>query len=153
MSLFSKVLKASSAENLQSDHSVPSLCLSGNRMWCSINRVFSLEEVCWNELREDQGGDGTKESAGKCLHPNEDTSVSGPLILFVLNEQRAFGFPYLPRWLYLHLCLHRRKCDTGLFVLAGDFYISHQLTAWSRLSKGKASWACIKAFSHPGWEW
>lgn len=36
MLLFSKVLKASSAENLQSGHSVPSLCLSGNRMWCNI---------------------------------------------------------------------------------------------------------------------
>ena len=93
MSLFSKVLKASSAENLQTDRSVPSMCRSGNRMRCS---VFSLEEVCWNELREDQGGDGKKESAGRCLHPNEDTYVSRALRLFVLNEQKTFGLLYLP---------------------------------------------------------
>lgn len=153
MSLFSKVLKASSAENLQSDHSVPSLCLSGNRMWCNIKLCVLFGRGLLKWTQRGPRGWWKKESAGKCLHPNEDTCVSGPLILFVLNEQKAFGFLYLPKWLYLHLCLHRRKCDKGLFVLAGDFYISHQLTAWFRLSKGKASWACIKAFSHPGWEW
>lgn len=39
---------------------------------------------------------GKKESARRCLHPSEDTYVSGALRLFVLNEQKALGLLYLP---------------------------------------------------------
>lgn len=65
MSLFSKVVKASSAENLQTDHSVPSLCLSGNRMRCSVKScvLFGRGLLEWTQ-RGPRGWWGKKSQQG-----------------------------------------------------------------------------------------